>query len=104
MSSKSVIPVLRSLLSEYRQASSYTKLQESPLVSFILQQYKKYKVTDQQLCKAQEEMNFIAESYLCYLKSQRCYEEKWKMYHAKGERSVRDTADLVGFKLPHDPK
>ncbi|KAG7201019.1 hypothetical protein KM043_003371 [Ampulex compressa] len=33
----------------------------------------------------------------------RCKEIRSR-YTGKGERSIKETADLVGFKLPHDPK
>lgn len=73
-------------------------------MKYILDQYHQYRVTDQQLCKAQEEMAHLASTYLCYLQSVRRTAEITQMYKGKGERSVEETASLVGFKLPHDPK
>jgi hypothetical protein len=102
--SQGVVRTLRQLVSEVRHISSEKKLQDSLLIKYIMMQFCKYKETDQQLCKAQEEMKFLASSYLCYLRSQRRYEEIRNQYHAKGERSVKETANMVGFKLPHDPK
>lgn len=99
-----VLTNLRRLLSEVRNVNSNKKLKDSILIKYIFTQYHKYKVTDQQLCKAQEEMKFLAQTYLCYLRSQRQYDELNQQYLSKGERSVKDTANLVGFKLPHDPK
>lgn len=96
--------ILRRILSELRNSSSRAKVQELPLAQYILQQYRKYQVTDQQFCKEREEMHHFAETYLCYLESTRKYEEIHQHYHGKGERSVKETADMVGFKLPHDPK
>lgn len=98
------IRTLRNLASELRTASSTGKLKDSPAIDFILNQYKKFKVTDQQLCKAQEEMRYMSETYLCYMKSSRKYMELHKSYQGKGERTTEETANLVGFKLPHDPK
>lgn len=49
-------------------------------------------------------MNFIANSYLCYLRSSRMSQEIHDEFHGKGERTVAETAHMVGFKLPHDPK
>lgn len=69
-----------------------------------MNQYRKYQVTDQQLCKEQEEMFHLAQTYLCYVQSQRKYDVIHESYHAKGEKTVKETADMVGFKLPHDPK
>lgn len=104
MAVNSNIQTLRRLASELRTASYSGKLKESPAVDYIIHQYKKFKVTDQQLCKAQEEMRYMSETYLCYLKSIRMYNELHKQYQGKGERSTEETANLVGFKLPHDPK
>lgn len=104
MSHREIISTLRQLISEIRYISSEKKLHDSLLVKYIMMQFHKYKETDQQLCKAQEEMKFLALSYLCYLQSQRRFEEIHNQYHAKGERSVKETADMVGFKLPKDPK
>lgn len=104
MSHTEVVRTLRQLISEIRYFSSEKKLHDSLLVKYLMTQFHKYKETDQQLCKAQEEMKFLASSYHCYLKSQRCYKEICDRYHVKGERSIKETADMVGFKLPHDPK
>lgn len=98
------VKTLRKLVSELRIASSSGKLKDSPAIEYIFNQYKKFKVTDQQLCKAQEEMRYMSETYLSYLKSTRKYKELHKHYKGKGERSTEETAGLVGFKLPHDPK
>ena len=46
----------------------------------------------------------MAETYATYLRSQREWSSVHAEFHAKGERTVRDTARVVGFKLPHDPK
>ncbi len=63
-----------------------------------------FQVTGKQHCKAAEEMRHLADSYTSYLRSQRLWLATHEEYHAKGERSVRETAQIVGFKLPHDPK
>lgn len=104
MAQRNVAKTLKQLSSELRSYSSEGNLKNSLLMKYILQQYKKYKVTDQQLCKAQQEMKYLSESYLCYLQSQRKYMELNKQYKGKGERSVEETAGIVGFNLPHDPK
>ncbi|EDW13961.1 protein FMC1 homolog [Drosophila mojavensis] len=97
--------VLRSLLHELRLASqSPGKIKDSLAARYILAQYKKYETTDQQLCKARDEAIFLGQTYLTYLSSLRKYNELYKEYHGSGERTVKETADLVGFKLPTDPK
>lgn len=69
-----------------------------------MEQAHAHKETSQVLCKAREELNNLAETYLCYLTSQETRKEIHKQYAGKGERGIKETADLVGFKLPHDPK
>lgn len=98
------LSVLRRIFTELRHANSSGQLHKSPVAIFVLKQFRKYKVTELQYCKAQEEMFHLAKTYLCYLQSQRKYAEIHGQYHAKGERTVKETADMVGFKLPHDPK
>lgn len=97
---------LRQLISELRYATPASQggLKDNLIFQYIKNQFRKYKTTDQQLCKAREEMNFMARTYLCYLKSLRLEQEIRKEFHGRGERSTAETAKIVGFKLPHDPK
>ncbi|KAG4080317.1 hypothetical protein HA402_010809 [Bradysia odoriphaga] len=97
--------IYRSLISELRLASPNGVMNKDSLVfKYISSQFRKYKTTDQQLCKAREEMQFLGITYRCYLKSLRKQEEIQKHFKGSGERTVKATADMVGFKLPHDPK
>ena len=36
--------------------------------------------------------------------SQRAWYDVQQEFHAKGERTVAQTAKMVGFNLPHEPK
>lgn len=95
----------RTLLTELRRASPKGILvSDAPAVRYVAAQYRKYRTTDEQLCKAKEEMHFLGQTYACYLQSLRRNAEIQKHYKGCGERSVEETASLVGFKLPHDPK
>ena len=82
----------------------FSNFRDMRITQYILEQYRRYQVTEKQHCKAALEMNHLADTYATYLSSQRKWSEVHSEYHAKGERSVADTAKLVGFKLPHDPK
>ncbi|XP_063362941.1 protein FMC1 homolog isoform X2 [Cydia amplana] len=104
ITSKPVLVTLRQLLSEIRKQSSTKKLAENQMVRYILDQYRKHQVTDQQLCKAVNEMHFKARTYYDYLHHSRKCKEINMEFKGKGERSIEDTARMVGFKLPHDPK
>lgn len=97
--------IYRSLIHELRLASPNGIMNKDSLAfKYISSQYRKHRTTDQQLCKAREEMQFLGNTYLCYLKSLRKQEDILKHLKGDGERSVKDTANMVGFKLPHDPK
>lgn len=95
----------RSLLNELRLSSPSGRLSKDSLAfKYITEQFQKHQTTDEILCKAKEEMKFLGETYLCYLSSLRKYNAIVTEYKGHGERSIKDTADMVGFKLPHDPK
>ncbi|XP_050293497.1 protein FMC1 homolog [Anthonomus grandis grandis] len=100
----SKLATLRGIIQELRYALPATNLRENLGYQYIISQYRKYNTTDEQLCKAREEMDFLAKTYLCYLKSSRLSGEIHDEFHGKGERTVQETARMVGFKLPHDPK
>ncbi|XP_023288410.1 protein FMC1 homolog isoform X2 [Orussus abietinus] len=95
---------IRSLISEIRHSTHGKKMKDNIMVQYILDQARAHRETSEVLCKAREELHNLAQTYLCYLSSLRRYNEIQTQYAGKGERSLKETADLVGFKLPHDPK
>lgn len=97
------VALLRHIIGELRLASS-RPIAENSALRYVLGQFRRFRTTDRQLCRAQEEMQFVGNTYLCYLRSSRLYKELNEEFHGKGERSVAQTANMVGFKLPHDPK
>lgn len=98
------VSTIRNIISELRHALPKENLKSSLALKYIVGESRKYQMTDEQLCKAKEEMKFMAETYLCYLKSSRLCQQIQEDFHGKGERTVEETAKMVGFKLPHDPK
>lgn len=96
--------LVRSILHELRLASPNGKLKDSIAARYVLDQFRKYQTTEEQICKAREEVTYLGKTYVTYLQSLRKYHSIQKDYKGKGERSVKETADMVGFKLPHDPK
>jgi hypothetical protein len=58
-------------------------------------------VTGAKNCKQQHEMQRLAETYLCLLESNAKQAELASVYR-RGERSVKDSARLVGLRLPDD--
>lgn len=98
------VKTLRTLLNELRLASPNGTIKDSLGANYILSQFRRYQTTDELLCKEKDEMLFLGQTYLCYLQSSRAYKKINDEYKGVGERSVESTANLVGFKLPHDPK
>lgn len=84
----SKLTILRQIISELRHALPRDKIKDDMTVQYILNQYRKYQTTGEQLCKAREEMEFMANTYLCYLKSVRLSKEIQQEFHGKGERTV----------------
>jgi len=101
---KEPIRLIRSLIREIRSVSYNEKVHDNVMVRYIMEQARAHQDTSEVLCKAREELKHLAETYNCYLSSQRLYNRIHTDYAGTGERSIRETADLVGFKLPHDPK
>lgn len=92
----------RRLLNELRRNSPSATLRRDSLpVKYIASQYRKYKTTDEQLCKAREEMQYLCNTYLCYLQSLRKQNELHHHYKGCGERNAETTANMVGFRMPH---
>ncbi|XP_063699043.1 protein FMC1 homolog [Culicoides brevitarsis] len=96
--------LLRGLLHELRLSSPDGNIKNSGMAKYMIEQFRKYQTTDMQLCKAKDEMQFLGNTYLTYLRSLRQHKAINAEYKGRGERSIKDTADLVGFKLPHDKK
>lgn len=98
----SALKNLRSILHEIRAVSSNKKISDNPAVQYLMSQYRKYQTTDEQLCKVKDEMTFLNNTYLCYLRSVRGYKSIQSEYKGAGERTVEATAKMVGFKMPHE--
>lgn len=98
------VQILREILAELRNANPKGTIKDSLAARYVLSQYQKFNTTDLQICKEKEEVNYLAQTYLTYLQSTKNSLRIRSYYKGKGERSIRETADMVGFKLPHDPK
>lgn len=101
----SALVSLRQIIKEMRRNLPKGKpVQNQPLTRYILSEVRRHQTTSKQHCKPGQEMEHLSSNYATYLTSQRLWHEVHKEYHATGERSVNETAKIVGFKLPHDPK
>lgn len=96
--------LLRSLIQEIRRISSEKKVKDNIMIQYIFEQARSHRETSEVLCKAREELENLGETYFCYLNSQRACKEIQTQYAGKGERSIKETAGLMGFKLPCDTK
>ncbi|XP_018011604.1 protein FMC1 homolog [Hyalella azteca] len=95
---------LRTILRHVRHNNGNAQaINKSPTYAYIMEQYRKNSVTDAQYCQEQQEMAFIAETYATYLDAGLRYKELYDEFHHP-ERTVEETARMVGFKLPHDPE
>ncbi|XP_034568119.1 protein FMC1 homolog [Notolabrus celidotus] len=98
----SPLRVCRGILKELRivQGPGYKK---SLAYSYVLDQYRKNKVTGERYCRAQQEAHHDAHTYLCLLASTRNHMILHNLYHGKGERSPQEAAGMVGLRLPTQP-
>ena len=104
-STRPVISSLRQIIKEMRLNLPEDKnVRQQPLMKYIFNEFRRHQVTAKQHCKAGQEMQHLSSTYATYLTSQRLWHQVHKEYHATGERTVQETAKMVGFKLPHDSK
>ncbi|XP_075879703.1 protein FMC1 homolog [Nelusetta ayraudi] len=98
----SPLRVCRGILKELRaiQGRSY---KNSLAYSYVMDQFRKNKVTSEQYCRAQQEAHHDSRTYLCLLASTRSHQLLHNLYHAKGERDPEEVAGLVGLRLPKQP-
>ncbi|XP_047427909.1 protein FMC1 homolog [Mugil cephalus] len=98
----SPLRVCRGILKElrYMQGPSY---KESMAYSYVMDQFRKNKVTGERYCRAQQEAHHASHTYLCLLASTRSHLVLHDLYHKKGERSPEQVAGLVGLRLPTQP-
>ncbi|GAA6215543.1 UPF0562 protein C7orf55 homolog [Lates japonicus] len=98
----SPLRVCRGILKELRviQGPSY---KQSLAYNYIMDQFRKNKVTGERYCRAQQEAHHASHTYLCLLSSTRNHLALHNLYHGKGERSPEEVANLVGLRLPTQP-
>lgn len=96
---------LRGLFRElrYLDAAMSRPYRDSEAYRYLLKAFRAHRVTSEKLCRAQHQLHFQAATYLCLLRSVREHVALHEEFHGKGERSVEESAGLVGLKLPHQP-
>ncbi|CAL9693638.1 unnamed protein product [Knipowitschia caucasica] len=98
----SPLRVFRGILKELRavQGPSYRK---ALAYNYVVDQFRKNKVTGERYCRAQQEAHHAADTYLCLLSSTRNHLILHNLYHGKGDCSTEQAAGLVGLRLPSQP-
>ncbi|XP_028311403.1 protein FMC1 homolog [Gouania willdenowi] len=98
----SPLRVCRGILKEIR-LSQGPNYRQSLAYNYVMDQYRKNKVTGERYCRAQQEAHHASQAYLCLLTSTRNHMVLHNLYHAKGERSPEQAAGMVGLRLPTQP-
>ncbi|XP_077308712.1 protein FMC1 homolog [Lithobates pipiens] len=99
----SPVHIFRGLLRELRHLHGPERYKNAAACKYIREQFRKYQVTSEKLCLAQQELQFQASTYFCLLQSVRNQLIFHEEFHTKGERSPEEVAGLVGLKLPQQP-
>ncbi|XP_028931367.1 protein FMC1 homolog [Ornithorhynchus anatinus] len=96
---------LRGLLRELRLAGARndTAYRDTAAYRYLLHAFRAHRVTGEKLCRAQHELHFDAATYLCLLRSVREHVALHREFHGRGERSVTESAGMVGLQLPRQP-
>lgn len=97
MLGKPSLTLLRLLTRELRHSNS--KILDCPLMRWILSEYRSNRVTSSQYCRRPDEMLWVADTYFQYVRAQRICRELTDK-HQRREKTVQETADMIGFKLP----
>eukprot|EP00745_Piridium_sociabile_P000384 TRINITY_DN102569_c0_g1_i1.p1 TRINITY_DN102569_c0_g1~~TRINITY_DN102569_c0_g1_i1.p1 ORF type:complete len:120 (-),score=25.67 TRINITY_DN102569_c0_g1_i1:251-583(-) len=92
--------IFRQLSREFRLIYKTDKLQDVPIYAYMENQFRRFQVTGEKECRGQNEAHHQAGSYLCLLRSTRQLEDLRTHFHGKGERSVEESARMVGLNLP----
>uniref|UniRef100_A0A914YAN7 Protein FMC1 homolog n=1 Tax=Panagrolaimus superbus TaxID=310955 RepID=A0A914YAN7_9BILA len=98
--SKAAINSFRRIVSELKKAKGSLS-RDSPEFRFIMDQMRNHRVTQKMNCKSPNEMEHLADTYATYLNSTRFLAELQERYRG-GERSVSESANLVGLQLPKE--
>ncbi|KAK7939360.1 hypothetical protein WMY93_002686 [Mugilogobius chulae] len=98
----SPLHVCRGILKELRAAQG-SKYRQSLAYNYVMDQFRKNKVTGERYCRAQQEAHHAAHTYFCLLSSTRNHLILHNFYHGKGDRSAEQAASLVGLRLPSQP-
>uniref|UniRef100_A0A224YAP8 Protein FMC1 homolog n=1 Tax=Rhipicephalus zambeziensis TaxID=60191 RepID=A0A224YAP8_9ACAR len=92
--------LIRAVIQELRRSLPQKPVRNSLAAQFLLSEARKHQTTEKRLCRAHQELQAKMDTYRTYLASSRKGKELHLQYHARGERSVEESARLVGLGLP----
>lgn len=75
-------------------------LKKDPSIEHMLGLFRSNQVTEKRFCRPEDHYKYFAQTYLTYLRSTRLRDELTQKYFAKGEKSIQESARLVGLELP----
>ncbi|CAF3175617.1 unnamed protein product [Rotaria socialis] len=99
MATKSALSVYKGLLRELSINNSKFSYRSLPVYLKIKDEYRRHRPITAKHCKPNDEILFVASTYLSYLESARKRKIIQSIY-SKGERSVQQAANIVGLALP----
>ena len=80
-------------------AAQYLQTNAEDIRDFLRNEFKLNTVTDAKYCMEKDQMVFLGSAYLTYLDSTKKTLALYSRY-CKGERSIEESAAIVGLKLP----
>lgn len=99
MTTRSAINIYKSLLKELSNNNTFFAYRSSPIYLKIKEEFQHHRPIASKHCKQADEALFVARTYLTYLESLRHRHRIYSMY-SKGEKSVKQAANIVGLELP----
>lgn len=100
MASPTAARIYRELVREFKLIHPKANLNDVPAFNYMTSQFKKFTVTSKLVCRGDFEVEYLADTYRCMLQSTRKYQELMAIYGGKGDRTVEESANLVGLTLP----
>lgn len=95
------IYVIRGIFRELRKTTKKNPISQNAAYQYVMECSRQHQITDQRVCKAETELYFMASAYHCYLNGTRKHQELFHRYYGQGERTVQETASIVGLGLPN---
>ncbi|XP_037572816.1 protein FMC1 homolog isoform X2 [Dermacentor silvarum] len=97
---KESLALIRAVIQELRRNLPQKPVRSTLAARYLLSEARKHQTTEKRLCRAHQELQAKMDTYCTYLASSRKAKALHLQYHARGERSVEESAHLVGLSVP----